>query len=177
MASPGLTRRELLLQGATGLLVAGCPRGRPAGDHPAFGAPVPGGSTLSRTIVGGGEAYARLAYGAGEPHLLRQDLGVSAAPERTRRRASLLYLAQLSDTHVLDAESPARVEYAAAVQLGDSYVAKAAFRPQEALTAYVLDAMARPGRSSGDDVWRHSPAMPPADAAAGFGLSGAMPRK
>ena len=37
----------------------------------------------------------------------------------------------------------------------------------ERLAAALLDAMARPGRSSGDDVWRHAPAMPPADAAAG----------
>jgi metallophosphoesterase (TIGR03767 family) len=49
-----------------------------------------------------------------------------------------LYFAQLSDTHLLDAQSPARLEFLDPVQL-----ASLAFRPHEMLTPFVLDSMVR----------------------------------
>jgi len=102
-----------------------------------------GATTVARTIVGTGGTYQRLAYGAGEPHLLREDLGVVALPGRETRRLPLLYFAQLSDTHVVDAQSPARFEYLDPVAIGGSYPASSAFRPQEMLTPFVLDSMVR----------------------------------
>jgi metallophosphoesterase (TIGR03767 family) len=96
-----------------------------------------GGTTVSRTIVGSGGVYQKLAYGPGEPYLLRENLGVLAQPGRATRRSSLLYFAHISDTHLLDAQSPARFEYL------DAIGAASAFRPHEMLTPFVLDSMVR----------------------------------
>ena len=105
----------------------------------AWGAPATaGGTTVSRTIVGTGGLYQKLAYGPGEPYLLREDLGATAQTGRAQRRIPLLYFAQLSDTHIVDAQSPARVEYVDIVPGGG-----AAFRPHDMLTPHVLDAMVR----------------------------------
>jgi metallophosphoesterase (TIGR03767 family) len=104
----------------------------------AWASTAPGNTTLSRTIVGTGGTYQRLAYGPGEPYLLRQDLGVTAQTGRAERRVPLLYFAQLSDTHILDAQSPARVEFLDPIQ-----ITSLAFRPQEMLTPFVLDSMVR----------------------------------
>jgi len=102
-----------------------------------------GGTTVSRTIVGTGGTYQTLAYGPGEPYLLREDLGAVAQPGRELRRIPLLYFGQLSDTHVVDAQSPARFEYLDPVPLGGTYPASSAFRAQEMLTPFVLDSMVR----------------------------------
>jgi metallophosphoesterase (TIGR03767 family) len=109
--------------------------------RPAWAAP--GGTTVSRTIVGTGGQYQTLAYGPGEPPLLREDLGTLAQSSRALRRVSRLYFAQLSDTHVVDAQSPARVEYADAVVVQGALPLASAFRPHEMQSPFVLDAMVR----------------------------------
>lgn len=122
-----LTRRQVLVAGAGGalaLVLAGCAAGtQPAGS----------GSTLQSTWadpsgsgVLGVEAGARL--------LDRTDL----AP-RARTTAVLGTIAHLTDAHVLDAESPARVTFLE--RLGPPFTST--FRPQEALTAQVLDGAVR----------------------------------
>ena len=103
----------------------------------------PGNTTVSQTIVGTGGQYQKLAYGPGEPYLLREDLGTAAQADRTLRRIPLLYFAQLSDTHVLDAQSPARVEYLDTLKIDGSLPFASAFRPQEMQTPFVLDSMVR----------------------------------
>ncbi len=102
-----------------------------------------GNTTVSRTIVGTGGRYQKLAYGPGEPYLLREDLGAAAQPGRELRRIPLLYLAQLSDTHILDAQSPARFEYLYPIAIDGTYPGYTSFRPQETLTPFVLDSMVR----------------------------------
>jgi len=104
----------------------------------AWAANATGGTTLTKTIRGTGGKYQKLAYGPGEPYLLREELGVTAQAGRQQRRTTLLYFAQLSDTHVLDAKSPGRVEYVDTIPGGLS-----AFRPHEVTTPFVLDAMVR----------------------------------
>jgi hypothetical protein len=112
-----LTRREVLL-GAGALALAGC----------GVSAPAPSGSTLRSTWidpVGDGQ----LRVGPGEPLAGRTELGRRAAPVGV-----LATLAHLTDAHVLDASSPARVTFLN--RLGPPF--QSTFRPQEALTAQVL---------------------------------------
>ena len=116
-----MTRREALLEalvGAGALAIAGCD---------ASPAP-PSGSTLRSTWVdpvGDGQ----LRVGPGEPLADRTELGPRAAPVGV-----LVTLAHLTDAHVLDASSPARVTFLN--RLGPPF--QSTFRPQEALTAQVL---------------------------------------
>jgi hypothetical protein len=122
-----VTRREALrgaLVGAaavaSGLALAGCGQ--------AHGAPEPDGSTLHTTWVdphGDGQ----LQIGPGEPLLDRVEFGPRAAVV-----GELARIAHLTDAHVMDASSPARVPFLA--RLGPPV--QSTFRPQEALTAQVL---------------------------------------
>jgi 3',5'-cyclic AMP phosphodiesterase CpdA len=90
--------------------------------------PAADGSTLSSTWIdplGDG----RLQVGAGEALIERTRLG---SPDRLTHE--LARLVHLTDAHVLDASSPARVPFLA--RLGPPV--QSTFRPQEALTAQVL---------------------------------------
>jgi 3',5'-cyclic AMP phosphodiesterase CpdA len=107
--------------------MAGC------GDTAASPAP-PSDSTLRATLVDrDGDGF--LERGPGEPLRDRRDLGGRyGAPGRV-----LATFAQLSDTHVRDEESPARVPFLD--RLGDPL--NSTFRPQEALSTQTLAAAVR----------------------------------
>lgn len=139
----GLSRRQFLkAAGATGA-VSAASTGLLAGTvfDAARADPSGSGTTLAQAIrkvssVG----YSKLQYVAGEPYLVREDLGAKAASTRTSTRRALLYFAHHSDTHIIDAQSPARVEAADVLyRLGTG----GAFRPQETMTVQVLDQMIR----------------------------------
>jgi 3',5'-cyclic AMP phosphodiesterase CpdA len=122
-----LTRRQLLAGGAGGALalaLAACGGGlRPARS----------GSTLQSTWADpSGSGVLRAAAGSGL--LDRTELGPRASFSRV-----LGTLVHLTDAHVLDAESPARVTFLD--RLGAPF--SSTFRPQEALTAQVLDGAVR----------------------------------
>jgi 3',5'-cyclic AMP phosphodiesterase CpdA len=124
MSRGELSRRELLASGAAGALalaLAGC-----GGLGIAKS-----GSTRSSTWRGeGGE----LEVGPGADLLARTELA-PASPLGKR----LATLGHLTDAHVMDAESPARVPFLS--QLGQPF--NSTFRPQEALTAQVMDGAVR----------------------------------
>jgi 3',5'-cyclic AMP phosphodiesterase CpdA len=109
------------------LVLAGC-----GGDR--AGAPrAPTGSTLHATWVDP-DGDGTLQRGPGERLRDRSELARAARPGRT-----LASLAVLTDVHVRDEESPARVPFLD--RLGEPL--SSTFRPQEALSAQVLDAAVR----------------------------------
>ena len=124
--APRLTRRRAIAEAAAGagtlaVVLAGC-------GSPGARAPAPSGSTLDSTWsdpVGDGQ----LRVGPGEPLLQRAELGAPSPPV-----ATLATLAHVTDAHVLDASSPARVTFLD--RLGPPF--QSTFRPQETLTAQVL---------------------------------------
>jgi hypothetical protein len=133
-----LTRREALAAGAAGLgslALSGC------GDS-GSGSASASGSTLESTWhdpVGDGQ----LRVGPGEVFVERVELG-----ERRRLSRVLGTLGHVTDAHVLDASSPARVPFLD--RLGPPF--QSTFRPQEALTAHVLGGAVAAVRALGPDV-------------------------
>ncbi|GAB3266636.1 TIGR03767 family metallophosphoesterase [Nocardioides dilutus] len=140
-----ITRRGLLRTGA----VAGVGAGVAGSAVPAADALTPAArrTTMKRTLLkGSGGGYQRLLRGPGERHVLRLDLGARPRPGRRRRRRGLLAFVQLSDVHVLDAQSPLRVEFTDRQDdepEASSGIFTSAYRPHEMLTAQIADAMVR----------------------------------
>lgn len=146
-----LSRRDLL---RTGVALGGAAALNLDGSR-AWAAPglaAPSGTTLEATLdrgAPGAGGYAPVVLRAGEPHLVRTDLGVPAGSKRVQRRRGLLAFAQLTDAHIIDAQSPMRVEWCDRYDDKDdstdpaSGITKSAYRPQETLTAQVAEAMVR----------------------------------
>jgi metallophosphoesterase (TIGR03767 family) len=105
-------------------------------------APGRGGTTLDRVIrmmPPATRQYRTLAFSPGEPYVARLDvLGREPDAARAGRRRSLVYLGHLTDMHVIDAQSPARLEPMAAQ---DHSLWGGAMRPQDTLTVHVAAAM------------------------------------
>ncbi|MCW2816194.1 MAG: hypothetical protein JWN84_3649 [Nocardioides sp.] len=102
---------------------------------------------VRRGRVGAG-GYTRLVRRPGEAHVVRTDLGVKAQPGRARRRRGVIAFAQISDVHVIDAQSPLRVEWTDRFDEPSPLptatgIFASAYRPQEMLSAQVADAMVR----------------------------------
>lgn len=99
-------------------------------------------TTLRQTIrqrVTGNRGYRTLANGPGEPYVVRADiLGRSPAPGRAADRRSLGYLGHTSDIHIIDAQSPARLE---PVNQFSTTLISGSFRPQETMSVHVQAAM------------------------------------
>lgn len=97
-------------------------------------------ATTRNVVLGKGEpgpgGWRPVVELPGESYVVRTGLGGSAKRGRSRRRRPLLAFAQLSDVHIVDAQSPIRVEY------GEK-VSSSAYRPQEILSGHVADAMVR----------------------------------
>jgi len=99
--------------------------------------------------------YRRLSPGAGEQHAHRQEIGGTVLRPGWRRSARpLLVMAHLSDTHVMDHQSPGRAELLDRYSDPDSPVRVSAgligtYRAQELFTYQVADAMIRAVRETG----------------------------
>ncbi|GAB2984462.1 TIGR03767 family metallophosphoesterase [Nocardioides montaniterrae] len=134
-----INRRSLFRAGAAaGALAAAA---RISGPGLAQAAVI-GTTTLSRSYGLGApnaKGYRKVVALPGEARIIRTDLGIAAGASRATGRTPLLSFVQLSDVHVVDHQSPGRVEWT------DRYVTpgllSSAYRPQEMLTAQVADAM------------------------------------
>ena len=105
----------------------------------------PRGTTLEATLVPVGTGpYRRLAEGPGLPTVVRT-LGVEARSGRESRRVAVASIVHLTDVHVIDAQSPARVEFLDRYSdpPSSSIPFSSAQRPQETLTAQVAESMVR----------------------------------
>ncbi|QXJ20905.1 TIGR03767 family metallophosphoesterase [Actinomadura graeca] len=111
---------------------------------PALRGPV-AGTTLDGTYrlgAAGAGGYRPVVAGPGEPHLLRRDLGGAASAGRAAARRGVLAFGHLTDVHVIDAQSPARVEFLDRLKDGPAPLpVEGAYRPQEILSTQVADAM------------------------------------
>jgi metallophosphoesterase (TIGR03767 family) len=92
--------------------------------------------------------YRRLVAGPGEDHVLRG----GAAPSGLLR--GIACFVHVTDLHVLDAQSPARMDFLDRLSDSDSPYASelhrvGSYRPQEPLTYHVVEAMARAVRAVG----------------------------
>lgn len=135
----GLSRRQFLATAAAAAAAAGIPletvgAAAAAEVTPAADAP----STLLQTMLQGGTVkgeYRALVAGPGESYLPRVDL-LGRAPDgaRVAARRSLLYLGHLSDMHVIDAQSPGRIE---PMIVQDHSAWGSAFHPHDPLSLHV----------------------------------------
>jgi 3',5'-cyclic AMP phosphodiesterase CpdA len=133
-----ITRRQALaeaLAGAAAVALSGC--GTSGGGRPAAS-----GSTLESTWVDP-LGIGVLRVGRGEPLIARRELGPA-----TEATGVIATLAHVTDGHVLDASSPARVTFLN--RLGPPF--QSTFRPQETLTTQVLAGTARALRALGPDA-------------------------
>jgi metallophosphoesterase (TIGR03767 family) len=151
-----ITRRDLLRSGAAvGMSLGTAAVHGLESTGPAWAAPGlarPQGTTLEATLqrgTPGAGGYAPVVRRAGEPHVVRTDLGVAAQAKRAQRRSAVLAFAHLTDSHIIDAQSPMRVEWCDRYDDQDASgdpatgIFKSAYRPQETLTAQVAEAMVR----------------------------------
>ncbi len=111
------------------------------------------GTTLASTVLrndatANAGGYRLLTSGPGEPHVVRTDLMTGAQPGRSDRRTGIASFIHLTDIHVIDAQSPARVEFTDRYndEPTSSLIFDAAYRPQEMFTAQLGDAVIRGAR-------------------------------
>jgi metallophosphoesterase (TIGR03767 family) len=101
------------------------------------------GVTLVKNPVAGAGGYRSVITSAGEPHVVRTELGVAANAGRTP--VAMIAFAQLSDVHVVDAQSPLRLEFSD--RLDDQPLPQtlfsSAYRAHEMLSGQIADAMVR----------------------------------
>ncbi|MGP4029758.1 TIGR03767 family metallophosphoesterase [Actinomadura sp. 3N407] len=142
------SRRRVLKGAALGAGIAttgltAFPARPAAAAAPALRGPA-AGTTLDRTYVlgaAGAGGYRPVISGPGEPHLLRRDLGGAASARRAATRRGVLAFGHLTDVHVLDAQSPARVEFIDRFRDVISGFPEGGYRPQEILSTQVAEAM------------------------------------
>ena len=149
----GLSRRGFLAATAGLAASLGVPQQALAARlaEPAKPADIP--TTLDQTIrftAPKYRQYRHLTAGSGEPYVPRYDvLGRRADPARATRRRTVAYLGHLSDMHIMDAQSPARLD----IMVGQSETLwLGAFRPQDTLSVNVGAAMVQAMRAA-----RYSP--------------------
>ncbi len=142
-----LNRRDALRAGALGaaaVAAAGATSGTAAAEHRDT-------TTLDRTLLlgpPGAGGYRPIVPGPGEPHLVRDELLTTRRTGRRGRRRPILAFGQLTDIHVTDTQSPARVEFLDRYNDPDGpygYLLpfESSYRAHEFLSAHISDAMVR----------------------------------
>ncbi|MEO6473108.1 MAG: TIGR03767 family metallophosphoesterase [Aeromicrobium sp.] len=119
----------------------------------AVGGPIaPQNTTLAATLVRGTPGtggYAPVVEQSGEPHVVRTDLGIPAGATREANRTPVLAFAHMTDVHLIDEQSPMRVEYVDRFE--DKYsgseptlnLLQSSYRAHEMLTLQIAEAMVR----------------------------------
>jgi metallophosphoesterase (TIGR03767 family) len=154
-----VSRRAVLGAGVVGGVVGGVAVGAGAFD-PALArgkGPSGRGTTLHQTLVKGAKGkhgYRKIVVGPGEPHLVRRELMKHAKRPGTAHPRGLLAMGQLTDMHLMDAQSPARVEFLDRLDdPGSPYAAalpfQGAYRAHDMLTTHVAEATVRALRKVG----------------------------
>ena len=151
------TRRDVLRAAMAGAGAAALPPAFFPSRAYAAGRPVRvQGTTLERTILrastdlrAGG--YRLLVTGPAEPHVVRDDLGAAPQSGRETRRKAVTSFLQFTDIHVVDAQSPARVEFLDRYSdsPGEQVPFDAAWRPQEPLNLHIADRVVAGARNVG----------------------------
>jgi len=135
-----LSRRSLI---RAGLLAGGAAAAGGVVSLPSLAsAAVTRRTTLNRTLQPGTPnalGYAKIVTAPGEVRVVRSDLGFAAQSGRGARRVGLQSFVHLSDIHIVDHESPARVEWVDRFEAPGLF--SSSYRPQEMLSAQVADAM------------------------------------
>src|SRR4051794_275719 len=128
------TRRAIRMgMVAASLVLAALAAGSAAAD-PA------GKTTLTETIQAApGSGFLQLQAGPGEPFVTRQGPLGKVGGHRASKRRSMLFFGDVTDAHIRDALSPARVELADAA--GNPI--QDANRPEEAFSTQVFEEMIR----------------------------------
>jgi metallophosphoesterase (TIGR03767 family) len=119
-----------------------------------FSPTAPGGTTLAATLLAGPAGplgYRPVVSAPGEPYLVREELvGESRAARRpaSARRRGIIAFAHLTDIHLVDCQSPARVEFLDRHNDPGSHFSglanmTGAYRSNEMLSVQVADAMVR----------------------------------
>ncbi|PVX64601.1 UNVERIFIED_ORG: metallophosphoesterase (TIGR03767 family) [Nocardia globerula] len=140
-----INRRSFLTFAGLGAVGAVGLSAKPWGLQYAGAAPLPtsgAGTTLDAVATPiGSSGYRKLGAGPGWANIVRGEL---AEPKSGRedRRTALASIVQLTDVHILDAQSPMRFEYV-------HQITGSAFRPQETLTAHGLISLVRSVNSIG----------------------------
>jgi len=100
-------------------------------------------NTVLGTLVPGEpdeNGFVRLVAGPAEPHIVRTGIGIDALAGRAATRSHVVSFAQFSDIHIMDHQSPARLEAFDGVA-GAAALTSSAYRPHEMLTAHVAESM------------------------------------
>ena len=149
-----LTRRSMLGAGLAGGLAVGTGAIDPAS---AAREVAERGTTLAQTLLKGDKGkhgYRKIVVGPGEPHVVRDELMKRVRRPGPARRRGIVAMGQLTDMHLLDAQSPARVEFLDRLDdPGSPYAAalpfQGAYRAQDMLTTHVAEATVRALRRVG----------------------------
>jgi metallophosphoesterase (TIGR03767 family) len=139
-----LTRRALLVRLGAATAAASVPgalwdpvRAAAMGRAQLASVTDPTGTTLELSIRRpGGSGYLKLVEAEPYTQVLREEL-VAAKAGRDGRRVALASIVHLTDVHLVDAQSPTRVEFTD--RLPGPF--ESAFRPQETLTTQVASSM------------------------------------
>lgn len=103
-------------------------------------------TSIKRATPGAG-GYAKLVEASGLERVVRTDLGAAAADGREDCRTPVLGFVQFSDIHIVDHQSPLRLEwldrYEDPASLPGPGLLSSSYRPHEMLTAHVSDSMVR----------------------------------
>ncbi|MEO5875121.1 MAG: TIGR03767 family metallophosphoesterase [Streptosporangiaceae bacterium] len=148
--SSGISRRRALRTAALGAAATGLVV-YPSRASAAAGLKGPtAGTTLDSTLrlgPAGAGGYRKVVAGPGEPYLLRTDLGGTAGKWRATKRKPVVSFGHLTDVHLVDSQSPARIEYIDRLSDPGSVLSAlpvtGAYRAQEILTAHVAESMVR----------------------------------